>query len=226
MQGYRAFLIAAAMLTIPAACNHSNSVVQHHAPLQAVVVAPAPASETETALADEALVRSAAQSFVRALLENDPDEASRHAHASPEHRVVIEAIALSLSSDRALCDALAARFNSTPGRYPEQAISRLSQAKVEFLDEQTAQLIIDAKRASMTLCKIDGRWLADVDSVIRSVEPPTQLFDFAREKVRITDELIAEIQAGKYLTPQAVQHARVQRMKRVANDLTADAEIR
>lgn len=225
MLNYRTTFIAAMLLVATTSCKHSDSAQR-----RPVAQAPAPVQADEAVVVEtdeqaKPIVRYVARAFVRALLANDLDEACRNAYVTPEHRPVIAAMALNLSSERLLGDAMAAHFvDAGPGAYAQAVIEPLKSAEVHLTDGGIAELRTHADGESLPLRKVAGRWLVDIDALARQFPLPPNLLGLAHDKARLTDELVAEIQAGRYVSPQAVQLARLQKMTPIEDPAVAQVD--
>lgn len=226
MQNYRTLLVAVATLLGPGACHHAHHPAPRPAtvPHAAIIALPEPVAKNEADETPQQIreqTHASARAFVEALLDNDVDRALTLAHAEPQRRWVIEAMALNLHSEKVVADAMLSRFvEYTPQSSPQAMLGAIESAEMTLISSDQAELSCSLADQVLPLRRIDGVWKVDIELLATRFELPRELLTLARQKAAIADELANEIRSGTYRSPIAVQLARLQKMTSLA-----DAEL-
>jgi hypothetical protein len=148
-----------------------------------------------------AQIRSAARSFTAALYDGDLAKAERQAYAGTKERDVIEAMSLTLSSDAKLAAALDERFSWCKESDPctlANVAAMLARADVRVTGD-----VAEIGAAGMTTLPMrwtgDG-WKVDMIALARRRGAGRELLPRACQRAAEVDQLVSEIESGKYAT--------------------------
>lgn len=148
-----------------------------------------------------AQIRSVARSFMAALYDGNLAKAERHAYAGNKERDVIEAMSLTLSSDAKLAAALDERFSWC--RESDPCTLANVAAMLARADVRVAGDVAEIGGAGMTTLPMrwtgDG-WKVDMIALARRRGAGRELLPRACQRAAEVDQLVSEIESGKYAT--------------------------
>jgi hypothetical protein len=148
---------------------------------------------------DVAQIRTAARSFMAALYDGDLAKAERLAYAGTKERDVVEAMSLTLSSDARLAAALDERFGWC--RENDPCILANVAAMFARADVRVDGHVAEAGPAGATTLPMrwtgDG-WKVDMIALARRRGAGRELLPRACERAAQVEQLVGDIEAGKY----------------------------
>jgi hypothetical protein len=150
---------------------------------------------------DAAEIRSVARSFVAALYDGNLARAERQAYAGGRERDVIEAMSLTLSSEAKLAGALDERFGWCREGDPctlANVAATLARADVRLSGDVAEIGAVGATTLPMRWTG-DG-WKVDVSARARQLGAGRELLPRACQRAAEVDQLVSEIESGKYAT--------------------------
>jgi hypothetical protein len=176
--------------------------------LLATVTFVTPRTSRAEATDDPAKIRAVARSFMAALYGGDLARAERLAYAGEREREVIEAMALSLSSEAKLAAALDRAFGSCDDNDPcalANVISLLARTDVR-MNANNAE-VGDPGATTLPMRHTGDGWKVDVIELARRRPTGDGFLARARQRAAAVERVVADVEAGLYVSAADVRAA-------------------
>lgn len=181
-----------------------------------------PLTAVDLSRPDLSTVKSAARSYVEAMLAADA-KALRAVTAGDERaHEQAEASAAVTAATYELAAAVAERFGDegrrfVPGRAEERArlVERIGKAR-EVVEGDTATLMEPDSGWLLTLRRDAAGWRVDLPAALRQKDDHARVLDWMAGKARVARELAAEVRAARYAKVGDVEAAQRQKTRQLS----------